>query len=79
MSKASFYCTVTHVDGKHNSKEIKRELGIIPGVTSVSVNDSTEKIAVDFDTTGVQSHQLRTQLEELGYTVVESTLENHRM
>lgn len=79
MSKSSFYCTVTHVDGKHDSKKIKGELGIIPGVTSVSVNNSTGKIAVDFDTTGVQSDRLRTQLEDLGYNVVESTLENHRM
>ena len=34
MSKASFYCTVTNVEGKHNGQKIKRELGIIPGVMS---------------------------------------------
>lgn len=79
MSKASFYCTVSNVNGKHDTSQIKRELGTISGVMSVSVNDRTEKIAVDFDTTGVQSDQILKQLEKLGYEVVDSKLENHIM
>ena len=54
MSKASAYFTVTNVNGKHDVKEIKRELDTFRGVISVSVNDKTENIAVDFDTTGVR-------------------------
>lgn len=79
LSKASLYCTVDHVNGKHDSKELKHALGIIPGVLSVSVNDSTEKIAIDFDTTGVQSDQILKQLGKLGYQVVDSKLEDHIM
>lgn len=79
MSKAGFYCTVNNVNGEHDSKEIKRELGAIAGVVSVSVNDDAEKIAVDFDTTGVQSNQILKQLKKLGYQVVDSNLEDHIM
>lgn len=79
MSKASIYFTVSQVNGKHDSKEIKRELDTLPGVISVSVNDSTEQIAVDFDTTGVQDDRIQRYLEKLGYQVVSSKLENHIM
>ena len=79
MSKASIYFTVSQVNGKHDSKEIKRELDTLPGVISVSVNDSTEQIAVDFDTTGAQGDRIQRCLEKLGYQVVSSKLENHIM
>lgn len=79
MSKASIYFTVSQVNEKHDRKEIKRELDTLPGVISVSVNDSTEQIAVDFDTTGIQDDRIQRCLEKLGYQVVSSKLENHIM
>ena len=79
MSKASVYFTLRNVDGKHEVKQIKRELGSIPGVISVSVNDTTERVAVDFDTTGVETERVQNKLEKLGYEVLDSKLENHIM
>ena len=79
MSKASIYFTVDNVNGKHDTKEIKRELDTFRGVISVSVNDRTECIAVDFDTTGVRPEQLKTKIENLGYKITNTRLENHIM
>lgn len=79
MSKASIYFTVDNVNGKHDVKELKRELDTFPGVISVSVNDKTESIAVDFDTTGVQQEQLQKRIEKLGYGIVDTRFENHIM
>lgn len=42
LSKASIYCIVNNINEKHDSKEIKRELDSIPGVMSVSINDSED-------------------------------------
>jgi len=79
MSKASAYFTVGNVNGKHDVKELKRELDTFAGVISVSVNDRTESIAVDFDTTGVKPEQLKKRIEKLGYQVTDSRFENHIM
>lgn len=79
MSKASIYFTVDNVNGKHDVKELKRELDTFPGVISVSVNDKTESIAVDFDTTGVQQEQLQKRIEKLGYGILDTRFENHIM
>ena len=79
MSKASIYFTVDNVDGKRDVKELKRELDTYRGVISVSVNDRTECIAVDFDTTGVKPEQLETKIEKLGYKIIEDRFENHMM
>ncbi len=79
MSKASIYFTLRNVDGKHEVKEIKRELDALPGVISVSVNDRSERVAVDFDTTGVKSINIERKLEKLGYEILDSRLENHIM
>lgn len=79
MSKASAYFTVTNVNGKHDVKQLKRELDTFPGVLSVSVNDRTERIAVDFDTTGVKQEQLQKKIEKLGYDITNTKLENHIM
>ena len=70
MSNASIYFTVNDVNGKHDVKELKRELGAFPGVTSVSVNDKTESIAVDFDSTAVQQEHLQKRIEKLGYEII---------
>ena len=79
MSKASIYFTLDNVDGKHDVKEIKRELDTLPGVISVSVNDKAETVAVDFDTTGVSSTRIEKKLKTLGFNVLDSHFENHIM
>ena len=79
MSKASLYFTVDEVNGKHDVKELKRELDTFPGVISVSVNDKAESIAVDFDTTGVKQEQLEKRIEKLGYEITSVRFENHVM
>ncbi|MFV0497828.1 MAG: cation transporter [Candidatus Fimivivens sp.] len=79
MSRASVYFSVTNVNGKHDVKQLKREFDTFRGVTSVSVNDRTECIAVDFDTTDVKSEQLAKKLEKLGYEIVGSRFDDHVM
>lgn len=79
MSKASVYFTLGHVDGKHDVKKLKKELDTLPGVLSVSVSDGSNRVAVDFDTTGVQSDRISNQLEKMGYEVLDSSLDNHVM
>jgi copper chaperone CopZ len=77
MSNASIYFTVDKVDGTHDVKELKRELDTFSGVTSVSVNDKAETIAVDFDTTAVQKERIQKRIEQLGYEIMHTRFENN--
>ena len=70
MAKESAYFTVGGISGKHDVKEIKRGLDTLPGVLSVSVGDGG-RVAVDFDTTGVQSGRIQKQLADMGYPVLD--------
>ena len=79
MSKASIYFTVDNVNGKHDVKELKRELDTFPSVSSVSVNDKTELIAVDFDTMSVNQDQLKKRIEKLGYEITNTRVETAYM
>lgn len=79
MSKASVYFTLAEIDDKHGRKEIKRELDALPGVLSVSIGGSSNCVAVDFDTTGVQSSRIEKQLENMGYQILSSQLDDHTM
>ena len=69
MAKESAYFTVGGISGKHDVKEIKRGLDTLPGVLSVSVS-SDGRVAVDFDTTGVQGDRIGKQLADMGYQVI---------
>ena len=79
MSKASVYFTLGHMEDKHSAKEIKQGLDTLPGVTAVSVNDDSCHVAVDFDTTAIQSGRIERQLEEMGYEIVDSKLDSELM
>lgn len=79
MSKASIDFTLGNCRSKHGSKEIKRELDSLKGVLSVSVNNETEHVSVDFDTTGVDGDRIQDKLETLGYEVLDARIQNHRM
>lgn len=79
MSKASVYFTLGRAEGKHNMKALKQELAALPGVFSVSISDSSDRVAVDYDTTGVQSDRIKRQLERMGYEILDSESDNHIM
>lgn len=70
MSKKSAYFTLNRIDGKHDVKEIKHEIDMLPGVSSVSINTRSDFLGVDFDTTGVGQEQIKKQIEKLGYEVI---------
>lgn len=77
MSKENAYFTLSNIDGKHDVKELKHEIDMLPGVSSVSVNTRSDFVAVDFDTTGVQRDQIKKQMEKLGYAVVDAKSDGH--
>lgn len=79
MAKASVYFTLGDSNNKHDAKAIKRELAALPGIFSVSISNSTNRVAVDFDTTGIQSGRIRRQLEKMGCHILDSQTENHIM
>ena len=79
MSKASIYFTLGKIDSKQEVAGIKQELDTLPGVLSVSVSGQNKRVAVDFDTTGVDSEKLRHKLEKLGYEVQSVHAEDHIM
>ena len=79
MSKASVYFEVKDMKGLHDVKEIKRELDAFNGVISVSVNNRTNKIGVDYDTTGINQDDLKMRLQDLGYIITQVKSENHIM
>lgn len=79
MSKASVCFTLGNLDSRHDRKAIKQELGALPGVLSVSVGSGSNRVAVDFDTTGVQGGHIGKQLEKMGYQVLNCSEENHIM
>lgn len=76
MSKASVYFTLDGLDQKQDGEAIKRELDTLPGVLSVSVSGAN-RVAVDYDTTGVQSGRIEKQLEKMGYRILDSQMDRH--
>ena len=79
MSKASVYFTLGNSENQPDVKTIKRELDTLPGVRSVSISGSSNRVAVDFDTTGVQPDRIRKRLEAMGYQVLHSETDEHIM
>ena len=71
MTRANACFTVGSISGKHDVKEIKRELDTLPGVLSVTVSNES-RVSVDFDTTGVQTGRIEKQLTDMGYQVLNS-------
>ncbi len=79
MSKESAYFAISNLSGKRDAKTLKRELDAFRGVLSVSVNPEKNTLAVGYDNTGVNCHQLERRLEQLGYQVDSCKTEQHRM
>lgn len=79
MSKQSAYFRVPELSGSHCEKEIKKEVGGIAGVIDISANVSTNKIVVDYDSTGTSSDTIKQKIEGLGYTAQLLTVDDHTM
>lgn len=79
MSKASAYFTLDSIDGRHDIKNLKRELDTIRGVISVSVSDTNDSVSVDFDTTGAGYEQIEKKIDKLGYNIKASAVQEFLM
>ena len=66
MSKQSAYFRVSDLSGRHDVKSVKNALAALPGVLSVSVNPETGRVAVDYDSTGIDRGVIQEHMEELG-------------
>lgn len=70
MPRESAYFKIERLGGKHEMKEIKREIGILHGVNSVSVNTQSGNVAVDYDSSGTSYDTIENRLNKLGYEIV---------
>jgi len=66
MAQMGTYFSLKNADTAHAAKALKRELDTLPGVSSVSIGGDG-RLAVDYDSTGIQQEQIRQKLLELGY------------
>lgn len=69
MAQESAYFTVNKLVGLHDTKNLKKRLDALPGVNSVSISEASNRVAVDFDNTGVTPAQIQQKIELLGYPV----------
>ena len=58
---------------------IKRELDALPGVRSVSISGGVDRVAVDFDTSGIRPERIQKRLEDMGCQVLNSETDKHIM
>lgn len=79
MSKQSAYFRVPDMADDHGSKIIKEDIDSIRGVISVSVNASTNKVSVDYDSTGTSCEQIKNQIEKSGFTAQLIANQDHIM
>lgn len=69
MANETANLIVENVSGKHDVKEIKRELDAIHGVTSVSVNEQRNLVCVDYDSSGASYDEIEHCLNTMGFSV----------
>jgi copper chaperone CopZ len=67
MSKQSAYFRVPDLSQSHDPKELKKAVDSIRGVISVSVNASTNKVSVDYDSTGTTCDAIKSTIEKSGF------------
>lgn len=79
MSKESAYFVIPNLNGKHDLKQIKKEVDSIPGVISVSVSSENKRVAVDFDNSGVTHSQIENKLSKAGFNIEKDSGEEHIM
>lgn len=79
MSRESVYFLINKIDEKYDIKNIKRELDSLKGILSVSVNDKTNRVAVDYDAKDVEKHHIKNKIINMGYHILDMHTENHTM
>ena len=68
MPKESIYYLLPEMSGSHGPKDIKKTVGAIKGVISVSVNSGEKKVAVDFDNSGTSGEEITRLIAEKGFS-----------
>ena len=68
MSKETVYFELPQMSQNHDPKELKKGIGTLHGIISVSVNPKNKKVAVDFDNTGTNSEKITNRTRELGFS-----------
>ncbi|MDF2686980.1 MAG: hypothetical protein K0S55_2163 [Clostridia bacterium] len=71
MPFESAYFIISSLNNKQEIKGIKKQLDTLPGVRSVSVNPENNRVAVDFDNTGVTRRQIKNKLHDTGFMITE--------
>ncbi|WP_444641485.1 heavy-metal-associated domain-containing protein [Caproiciproducens sp. R1] len=79
MAKASAYFDLENMTDQKDVQTIKKELDTLHGVISVSTNTHTGRVAVDYDTTGVEQSRIENKLQRLGYKIRAEKSEDHVM
>ncbi|MCC8123307.1 MAG: heavy-metal-associated domain-containing protein [Oscillospiraceae bacterium] len=79
MAKASIYFTLEHAMDRHMARDVKASLGGIPGVLSVAVGDGSDRISVDYDSTGTSPKALHQALSKRGLAASAEDRETHVM
>ncbi|MFT8890134.1 MAG: hypothetical protein ABF449_05535 [Ethanoligenens sp.] len=60
---------IDELSGQYTAKLVKQTLDAIPGITSVSLNQHTDHVAVDFDPAGASYQTIKDKLVQLGLGV----------
>lgn len=68
MAHLSVYFSLENASDAHRQSRLKQELDTLPGVDSVSINDSGY-LAVDYDSTGVRQEDIRRKILDLGFSI----------
>ncbi len=63
--------TAPDISCEHCRSAIEREVGVLDGVRSCSVDVSTQQVTVQFDPSTVTHHQIVEVMEEEGYPVAD--------
>jgi copper chaperone CopZ len=79
VAKASVYYQIDTEQTRRDFKGVKRELGQIPGVLSVSLNRLNGRLAVDYDDSGVGVEQISRRLRKIGLDATPAGQEDHVM
>ncbi|WP_050698160.1 heavy-metal-associated domain-containing protein [Anaeromassilibacillus senegalensis] len=69
MPQESANFIVENIHGKHDLKEVKRELDQLHGVHSVSVNTQHNLVCVDYDSSGTSYDEIENRLNKAGYEI----------
>lgn len=68
MSKQSAYFRIPGLSESHDPKNLKKTIDSIHGVIGVSVNASTNKVSVDYDSTGTSCDEIKSEMERNGFS-----------